>query len=121
MLWHNCRKVCLVGRRGPAQAACAAKELREIGGHSSHVAICASVHLCSARNNTCASSTTPRTKLQIHAARWLFHMLEQVIRKKNILEFHLFHISRFINLNAEYLFFNLPAQWTSCSFFFIIN
>jgi len=43
-------------------------------------------------------------------------------QKKNILEFHLFHISRFINLNAEYLFFNLPAQWTSCSlFFFLIN
>ncbi|KAJ6903974.1 hypothetical protein NC651_021208 [Populus alba x Populus x berolinensis] len=31
MLWHNCRKVCLAGRRGPARAASAAKELREIG------------------------------------------------------------------------------------------
>ena len=30
----NCRKVYLVGRRGPVQAACTAKELREILGNS---------------------------------------------------------------------------------------
>lgn len=29
---YNCRKVYLVGRRGPVQAACTAKELREILG-----------------------------------------------------------------------------------------
>lgn len=30
--WFECRRVLLVGRRGPVQAACTAKELREIVG-----------------------------------------------------------------------------------------
>lgn len=30
--WFECRRVVLVGRRGPVQAACTAKELREIMG-----------------------------------------------------------------------------------------
>ena len=30
--WFECRRVLLVGRRGPVQAACTAKELREIMG-----------------------------------------------------------------------------------------
>lgn len=31
---YFCRKVYLVGRRGPVQAACTAKELREVLGNS---------------------------------------------------------------------------------------
>lgn len=40
MMAYECRKVYLVGRRGPVQAACTAKELRELLGNSVHSEVC---------------------------------------------------------------------------------